>query len=100
MEPLGHDCWQIILFFGFMDQLDVSHALSELCEQQGLKFDMMHTSFFVSRQTVIPVVRKRSGMAFWREHLFAAMARNAGSVVEYLNIPHNRVCELGTEVEI
>jgi KUP system potassium uptake protein len=100
IEPLGHDCWQIILFFGFMDQLDVSHALSELCEEQGLKFDMMHTSFFVSRQTVIPVVRKRSGMAFWREHLFAAMARNAGSVVEYLNIPHNRVCELGTEVEI
>ncbi len=100
IEPLGHGCWQIILYFGFMDRLDVSHALSELCKAHGLEFDMMQTSFFLSRETVIPVPAKRSGMSHWREHMFCAMARNAGSAVEYFNIPANRVIELGTQIEI
>jgi KUP system potassium uptake protein len=61
---------------------------------------MMQTSFFLSRETVIPVPSKSSGMSHWRERMFAAMARNAGSAVEYLNIPANRVVELGTQIEI
>jgi KUP system potassium uptake protein len=61
---------------------------------------MLQTSFFLSRETVIPTARAGEGMALWRERLFAAMARNAGSPVEYFNIPANRVIELGTQIEI
>jgi KUP system potassium uptake protein len=100
IAPLGHDCYRITLYFGFKDRPDVTQALSELCPHQGLAFDMMQTSFFLSRETVIPVASLPSGMAFWRERMFATMARNAGSAVEYFNIPANRVVELGTQIEI
>ncbi|MDQ3796575.1 MAG: hypothetical protein M3294_03110 [Pseudomonadota bacterium] len=83
-----------------MNQPDVSHALAELCKEQGLEFDMMQTSFFLSRETVVPVMSKESGMSHWRERLFAVMARNAGSKKQYYNIPTNRVVELGTQIEI
>ncbi|MBI3043056.1 MAG: potassium transporter Kup [Betaproteobacteria bacterium] len=100
VEPLGHHCYRVTLHFGFMNRPDVWQSLSELCPAHGLAFDLMQTSFFLSRETVIPVVGAESGMALWRERVFAAMARNAGSVVEYFNIPTNRVIELGTQVEI
>jgi KUP system potassium uptake protein len=100
IAPLGHDCYRITLYFGFKDRPDVTQALTELCPHQGLAFDMMQTSFFLSRETVIPVASLPSGMAFWRERMFATMARNAGSAVEYFNIPANRVVELGTQIEI
>jgi KUP system potassium uptake protein len=100
IKPLGHNCWQVSLRFGFMDRLDVSHALMDLCKKHGLEFDVMNTSFFLSRETVIPVPSKASGMSLWQEQVFATMARNAGGAVEYFNIPHNRVIELGTLVEI
>jgi KUP system potassium uptake protein len=99
IESLGHDCWRLVLYFGFKNQPDVSQALTELCRERGLEFDMMQTSFFLSRETVIPVAGI-GDMALWREHMFAAMARNAGSAVEYFNIPPNRVIELGTQIEI
>ncbi|HKF93926.1 MAG TPA: potassium transporter Kup, partial [Gammaproteobacteria bacterium] len=100
IKALGHDCWQVLLSFGFRNRLDVSHALNELCREKGLECDPMETSFFVSRERVVSVAAKKTGMAHWREHLFAAMARNAGSVVEYFNLPANRVIELGTQIEI
>jgi KUP system potassium uptake protein len=100
IEPLAHGGWRTFMYFGFMDRLDVSQALSELCKEHGLEFDMMRTSFFLSRETVIPVPSKISGMSHWREHTFAVMARNAGGAVEYFNIPANRVVELGTQIEI
>jgi KUP system potassium uptake protein len=78
----------------------VWHALSELAPAKGLGFELMQTSFFLSRETVIPVVGAEGGMALWRERIFATMARNAGSAVEYFNIPTNRVIELGTQVQI
>ncbi|HVC13014.1 MAG TPA: potassium transporter Kup, partial [Burkholderiales bacterium] len=95
-----HECWRVILQFGFKNRPDVSQALTELCKTQGLPVTMMETSFFLSRETLIPTVGAPSGMALWRERLFAAMARNAGSAVAYFNIPPNRVIELGTQVEI
>ncbi len=61
---------------------------------------MMQTSFFLSRETVVPVTSKESGMSHWRERLFAVMARNAGSKEQYYNIPANRVVELGRQIEI
>jgi KUP system potassium uptake protein len=60
----------------------------------------MQTSFFLSREKVIPLARAADSMALWREKLFAVMARNASSVVEYFNIPPNRVIELGSQIEI
>jgi KUP system potassium uptake protein len=96
-ESLGNGCWQIKMHFGFKNRPDVPQAL-ELCRAHGLAFDMMETSFFLSRETLIPVAD--GGMSLWRERLFAAMARNASSVVEYFNIPTNRVIELGTQIEI
>ena len=85
--------------YGFMNRPDVMRAL-ELCGALGLEFDLMQTSFFLSRQQIVPGGRRRSAMARWRERMFAAMARNAGNVTDYFNIPTNRVIELGTRVEI
>jgi len=100
VEPLGNNCYRVVLEFGFMNRPDVWGSLSEICPAHGLPFDLMQTSFFLSRERVIPVAGREGGMALWREKLFAAMARNAGSAVEYFNIPTNRVIELGTQVEI
>ena len=97
IEQLGHECYRIKLHFGFMNVPDVPKAL-ELCKPHGLEFNTLETSFFVSREKVIPT--PGDGMALWRERLFATMARNAGSIVDYFNIPSNRVIELGTQVEI
>jgi KUP system potassium uptake protein len=99
IEPIGNDCWRVSLYFGFMDQQDISRALTGPCAACGLEFDMMQTSFFVNREIVIPVIKKR-GMALWRERLFAAMSRNASGAMEYFNIPANRVIELGTQIEL
>ena len=100
VESLRDNFWRIKLNFGFKNRLDVTQALVELCKDHGLKFNLMDTSFFLSREIIIPIPGMISGMAFWRERLFATMARNSGSVVEYFNIPANRVIELGTQIEI
>jgi KUP system potassium uptake protein len=91
-EKLGNNCWRVRVRYGFMNRIDVMRAL-ELCGALGLEFEPMETSFFLSREKIVPV-------AFWRDRLFAAMARNAGNVTDYFNIPTNRVIELGTRVEI
>jgi KUP system potassium uptake protein len=100
VEALGNECYRVMLEFGFMNRPDVWQSLSELCPDRGLEFDLMRTSFFLSRQIVVPMEGAQGGMALWRERMFAAMTRNAGSAVEYFNIPTNRVIELGTQVEI
>jgi KUP system potassium uptake protein len=98
VESLGNGCWRIRMRFGFKNPVDVPQALA-LCCEHGLTFEMMETSFFLSRETLIPVIAD-GGMALWRERLFATMARNASSVVEYFHLPTNRVIELGTRIEI
>lgn len=97
VKPLAHSFWQVTLNFGFMNQPDIPKAL-ELCEEFGLEIDAMRTSFFLSRETVVPT--KGSEMSLWRENLFEAMARNAGQAVDYFKIPHNAVIELGSRVRI
>jgi KUP system potassium uptake protein len=99
IERLGNECYRILIQFGFKDRPDVPKALA-LCQKRGLEFNPLQTSFFLSRETVIPTMRERSGMAVWRERLFATMSRNASSAVEYFYLPTNRVIELGTQVEI
>ncbi|HJV80238.1 potassium transporter Kup [Noviherbaspirillum sp.] len=97
VRPLDHQCYQVDVHYGFKDDRDIPAALA-LCKEAGLDFDMMSTSYFIARQTVIP--RVGSGMAFWRESLFATMSRNARDAADYYRVPANRVIELGTQVEI
>lgn len=97
IENLGRDCFQVDLHYGFMDERDIPAAL-EQCKSAGLAFDPMQTSYFIARQNVIPKVG--SGMALWREALFATMSRNARDAADFYHVPANRVVELGTQVEI
>ncbi len=99
VEPMGNDWYMIRMNFGFKDRPDVSHGL-KLCDKFGMEFNMLETSFFLNRETLIPVTTSDDGMALWRERMFAAMARNASSITDYFNIPTNRVIELGTRIEI
>lgn len=94
---LGHNCFQLNVSYGFKDEADIPDIL-RLCAAQALEFEMMETSFFIARQTVISV--PGSGMMPWREHLFVLMQRNARTAADYYQIPANRVIELGTQVEI
>ncbi|MFS8980068.1 potassium transporter Kup [Cupriavidus necator] len=100
VEPLGHDCYRITLRFGFMNRPDVMQALNAMPPESGLALDMMDTSFFLSRETIIPTAGIASGMALWRERLFATMSRNAGNAADYFHIPSNRVIEIGTQIQI
>jgi KUP system potassium uptake protein len=70
----------------------------EQCAKQGLDIDQGAISYFLSREIVVPT--PGSGMAHWREALFATMSRNAGSVADFFKLPHNCVVELGTRVQI
>ncbi|WP_457337883.1 potassium transporter Kup [Rhizobacter sp. P5_C2] len=97
MEPLGRDCWQVTVHFGFKNEPDVPEALAFL-RTRGCQMDDMETSYFLSRDIVIPTFG--SGMANWREKLFAGMHRNAAAAADFLSLPTNRVVELGSKVEI
>ncbi|MBU6260816.1 MAG: potassium transporter Kup [Burkholderiales bacterium] len=97
IEELGHNFWRVTLTFGFMNTPDVPRALGQ-CEKRGLRIPVFETTYFLSRETVVPT--PGSGMMFWRERLFAAMSRNAGGIVEFLRLPDNAVVELGTRVQI
>lgn len=99
VESMGHEWYMIRMQFGFKDRPDVSEGL-RLCAKYGLEFNLMETSFFLNRETLVPVANAEDGMAMWRERMFATMARNASSVTDYFNIPANRVIELGTRIEI
>jgi KUP system potassium uptake protein len=97
MEPLGHDCWQVVLNFGFKNDPDVPEAL-KLLEGRGVPLLDMDTSYFLSRDIVMPKLGE--GMSLWREKLFAGMHRNATAAADFLNLPTNRVVELGAKIEI
>ena len=97
ITDLGHQCWQVNVNYGFKDEPDIP-AILALCGEKGLPFEMMETSIFIARQTVVSA--PGGGMAPWREHLFVAMSRNARAAADYFQIPPNRVIELGTQVEI
>ncbi|MCK9284923.1 MAG: potassium transporter Kup [Rhodocyclaceae bacterium] len=94
-EKLPNDFWRVKVFYGFMDEPDLPAAL-EWCAEQGLHLDAMDTTFFLGRETLIP--KLGSEMAYWREKLFVALFRNAGSAATYFRLPPNRVVELGTQV--
>jgi len=97
VEALGNDCWQVSVHFGFKNEPDVPEAL-KLLESRHVHLEEMETSYFLSRDIVIPTIG--SGMALWREKLFASMHRNAAAAADFLHLPTNRIVELGSKVEI
>ncbi len=97
VRPLGNECWQIDVNYGFMDEVDLPKAMRPL-EAHGCKLDPMRTSYFLSRDTVVST--KQPGMAPWREKLFTQMHHNATSVAAYMSLPGNAVVEMGSKVEI
>ncbi|MFN5178585.1 potassium transporter Kup [Limnohabitans sp.] len=97
VTPLGGDCWQVVVNYGFMQNPNVPAALGAL---KGLAqpLEPMSTSYFLSRDIVIPTIG--GGMAPWREKLFAQMHHNASAAAEFLHLPTNAVVELGSKIEI
>lgn len=97
IERIAHEFYLVTAYCGFKEQPSVPD-LFLICATQGLIFDMMDTSFFVSRERLI--ASRRPGMAIWREKLFVTMARNSASATDFFQIPTNRVVEMGTQVEL
>jgi KUP system potassium uptake protein len=97
VESLGCNFYRISADYGFKDDPDVPELLED-CGNKGFAFDMMETSFFVSRETLIATVTP--GMALWREKLFVSLSKNATKASEFFQVPTNRVVELGTQVEL
>ena len=95
--PLGCEFFQIVARYGFKEDPDIPELLGD-CGRRGFVFDMMDTSFFVSREALIATVAP--GMALWRERLFVSMSKNATKASDFFRIPSNRVVELGTQVEL
>jgi KUP system potassium uptake protein len=98
VTDMGDGFYRVVLRYGFMEETDVPSALKRLDNICSGPFEMMQTSFFLSRQTLLP--SEHPGMALWREKLFAWMMRNAATPMEFFRLPTNRVVELGSQVEI
>ena len=97
ITALGNEFFRLTLRFGFAEDPDIPAALQS-CAAKGIGFDLMDTTFFVSRESI--VATDRPGMPLWRDKLFAFLARNASSATAFFRIPGNRLIELGTQVEI
>jgi KUP system potassium uptake protein len=97
IDALGHDCWQVVIHYGFKNDPDVPKALQQI-KGRGCEMNPMTTSYFLSRDTVVPSIG--AGMSFWREKLFAQMHHNASGAADFLKLPNNSVVELGSKIEI
>jgi len=97
VRPLAPGFWRVQVNYGFKDTPDIPRALL-LCAAHDLPINLFETSYFLSRETVVPT--RRRGMVLWRERLFAFMARNAANIADFLRLPSNCVIELGTRVRI
>ncbi|MGE8359475.1 potassium transporter Kup [Pseudomonas sp.] len=97
VDAYGDGFFRVVLHFGFIEEPDVPEAL-RLCHLNELVFTASTSTYFLSRETVIP--SKVVGMAIWREALFAFLLKNANGNLRYFRLPLNRVMELGTQVEI
>jgi KUP system potassium uptake protein len=97
VEDYMPDVKRVTLTFGFMETPNVVKALTE-ARKHGLKFDIMKTSFFLSRRTIVP--SEKSGMPLWQDHLFIFLARNATNATDFFHIPSGRAVELGNQVMV
>ena len=97
IEPINADFTRVTVTYGFMESPNVPRALAE-CKKQGLKFDIMTTSFFLGRRKVVPDAR--SGMPLWQDRLFIFLQKNAANPTEFFHIPPGRVIELGAQMTV
>jgi len=97
IEPVNDDFKKVIIGYGFMESPNVPKALG-LCRKQGLKFDIMATSFFLGRRSVVPSAQ--SGMPLWQDKLFIFLMKNAANPTDFYKIPPGRVVEMGTQVTV
>jgi KUP system potassium uptake protein len=97
IEPINDDFKKVTVSYGFMESPNLPKALA-LCRKQGLKFDIMATSFFLGRRSVVPSAH--SGMPLWQDKLFIYLMKNAANPTEFFKIPPGRVVELGAQVTV
>ncbi|MEW6562755.1 MAG: potassium transporter Kup [Pseudomonadota bacterium] len=97
IDDLGNQFFRVRVFYGFMQTPDIPAAL-ELCSQRGLPFDMMTTTFLISRAVIVS--GPNPGMSKWRKRLFQVLSKNAMNAADFFKIPANRVIEMGTRIEI
>jgi KUP system potassium uptake protein len=97
LEELGEGLHRVVAHFGFVEDVSVP-AVLEQCADHGMSFDLMDTTFFLGRETLI--AGEQPGMAAWREHLFGWMWKNSAGAMEFMQLPPNRVVELGAQIEI
>jgi KUP system potassium uptake protein len=97
LEPMRDGFWKATLSYGYMESPNIPKGLAIL-RKQGFKFDIMSTSFFLSRRSIKPSAT--SGMPVWQDHLFITMARSAADATNYFQIPTGRVVEVGTQVTV
>jgi KUP system potassium uptake protein len=97
LQDLGKNFSRVTVTYGFMQNPNLPRAL-QLCEAHGMTFDMMSTTFYVARESVVRSVK--SSFPPWRAHIFRLMSKNATSATDFFKIPANRVVELGTQIEI
>ncbi|MGY1425643.1 potassium transporter Kup [Lysobacter sp. A289] len=98
ITEIGDDFHRVLIRFGFMETPDVPVALMRSCDQDGIYFDPMDTTYFASHETVVAAAHR--GMPVWRDRLFVFMHRNAAPATSFFRIPGNRLVELGAQVEI
>jgi len=98
IEDLAEGFWQIVLNYGFIEDVDVPRDLARI-QCDGLQFKPLETTYFLGRETLIPS-KTVHGMAIWRERLFGVMSRNARSASSFFRLPPNRVVELGAQIQL
>jgi KUP system potassium uptake protein len=97
IAPLGDSFWRVTATYGYMETPNIPRGLA-LLRKLGFKFDIMATSFFLSRRSIRPAAR--SGMPLWQDKLFIALARSASDATDFFQIPTGRVVEVGTQVTV
>jgi KUP system potassium uptake protein len=97
LHHMGKGFLRLVIRYGFMEDPDIPRAL-EHCDRFGESFDIMETTFYLSRETIVPTFTRK--IAPWRARLFGLMSKNATSATEFFKIPTNRVVELGTQLVI
>ena len=97
ITSFGSGLYRMVAHYGFMEDPNIFHVLAR-AKEVGLDFNIMDTTFFLGRETLIPT--KKPGMAVWREWLFSFMSRNAQQATAFFHIPANRVVEIGIQIEL
>ena len=97
IEPVNDDFKKVTITYGFMESPNLPKALGQ-CRKLGLKYDIMATSFFLGRRSIIPSAQ--SGMPLWQDKLFIFLMRNAANPTDFYKIPPGRVVEMGAQVTV